>query len=112
MVSPSFLRRDEWAERFWTSAQFGWLRFFWTRALFTKSPSSHRDRSQLSMSQSFKEYQGSSLLITGGLGFIGGNLARRLIKIGGVKVFIVDAAPARRKYSKNLRNFAPGDGGH
>src|SRR6267154_1442284 len=43
------------------------------------------------MSPSFKEYQGSSVLITGGLGFIGSNLARRLIEIGGIKVFIVDA---------------------
>ena len=41
--------------------------------------------------KSFKEYQGSSVLITGGLGFIGSNLARRLIEIGGIKVFIVDA---------------------
>jgi UDP-glucose 4-epimerase len=43
------------------------------------------------MSKSFNEYQGSSVLITGGLGFIGSNLAHRLIEIGGVKVFIVDA---------------------
>ena len=39
----------------------------------------------------YKIYQGSSVLITGGLGFIGSNLARRLIEIGDVKVLIVDA---------------------
>ena len=43
------------------------------------------------MSELFEKYKGASVLITGGLGFIGSNLARRLIAIGGVKVFIVDA---------------------
>jgi len=36
-------------------------------------------------------YEGRSVLITGGLGFIGSNLARRLVEIGGVDVAIVDA---------------------
>jgi UDP-glucose 4-epimerase len=43
------------------------------------------------MTELFDEYKGSSVLITGGLGFIGSNLARRLTEISGVKVFIVDA---------------------
>ena len=43
------------------------------------------------MSELFEKYKGASVLITGGLGFIGSNLARRLSAIGGVKVFIVDA---------------------
>ena len=37
------------------------------------------------------EYKGRSVLITGGLGFIGSNLARRLIEIGDVDVSIIDA---------------------
>ena len=37
------------------------------------------------------EYSGRSVLITGGLGFIGSNLARRLVEMGGVDVAIVDA---------------------
>jgi len=43
------------------------------------------------MSQSFSEYKGRSVLITGGLGFIGSNLARKLVALGDVEVFIVDA---------------------
>lgn len=43
------------------------------------------------VSKSFNEYKGRSVLITGGLGFIGSNLARRLVEIGGVTVTIVDA---------------------
>jgi UDP-glucose 4-epimerase len=43
------------------------------------------------MPQSLKQYQGRSVLITGGLGFIGSNLARRLLEIGDVEVAIVDA---------------------
>lgn len=39
----------------------------------------------------FNEYHGRTVLITGGLGFIGSNLARRLVEIGDVKVQIVDA---------------------
>lgn len=35
-------------------------------------------------------YKDRSVLITGGLGFIGSNLARRLVELGGVKVFILD----------------------
>ena len=37
------------------------------------------------------EYKGRSVLITGGLGFIGSNLARRLVDLGDVEVIIVDA---------------------
>jgi UDP-glucose 4-epimerase len=36
-------------------------------------------------------YRGRSVLITGGLGFIGSNLARRLVEIGGVDVSVIDA---------------------
>jgi UDP-glucose 4-epimerase len=36
-------------------------------------------------------YNGRSVLITGGLGFIGSTLARRLVEIGGVDVSILDA---------------------
>jgi UDP-glucose 4-epimerase len=36
-------------------------------------------------------YKGRSVLITGGLGFIGSNLARRLVRLGDVDVAIVDA---------------------
>jgi UDP-glucose 4-epimerase len=39
----------------------------------------------------FEEYKGRSVLITGGLGFIGSNLARRLVDIGDVEVIILDA---------------------
>ncbi len=43
------------------------------------------------MTELLEKYKGTSVLITGGLGFIGSNLAHRLTAIGGVKVFIVDA---------------------
>jgi nucleoside-diphosphate-sugar epimerase len=36
-------------------------------------------------------YQNRSVLITGGLGFIGSTLARRLVEIGGVTVHLLDA---------------------
>jgi UDP-glucose 4-epimerase len=39
----------------------------------------------------FVEYRGRSVLITGGLGFIGSNLAHALVEIGGVDVTIVDS---------------------
>lgn len=45
----------------------------------------------MAVSKSFNEYKGRSVLITGGLGFIGSNLARRLVEIGGVTVTVVDA---------------------
>jgi UDP-glucose 4-epimerase len=41
-------------------------------------------------SKPFGEYKGRSALITGGLGFIGSNLARRLVEIG-VEVSVLDA---------------------
>ena len=43
------------------------------------------------MRQGLGYYQGCSVLITGGLGFIGSSLARRLVEMGGVEVAIVDA---------------------
>lgn len=42
-------------------------------------------------SELFSRYRGRSVLITGGLGFIGSNLAARLVEMGDVKVSIVDA---------------------
>lgn len=39
----------------------------------------------------FFEYKGRSVLITGGLGFIGSNLAHALVNIGDVDVTVVDA---------------------
>ncbi|PYS70675.1 MAG: NAD-dependent epimerase [Acidobacteria bacterium] len=39
----------------------------------------------------FSEYKGSSVLITGGLGFIGSNLALRLAEVPEVEISIVDA---------------------
>ncbi|MGB8506900.1 MAG: NAD-dependent epimerase/dehydratase family protein [Pyrinomonadaceae bacterium] len=39
----------------------------------------------------FSEYKGRSVLITGGLGFIGSNLARKLVEMGDVDVTILDA---------------------
>lgn len=43
------------------------------------------------MPDPFSVYKGCSVLITGGAGFIGSNLARSLVAIGGVKVSIVDS---------------------
>lgn len=43
------------------------------------------------MSHELNEYKGRSVLITGGAGFIGSNLARRLVELDDVKVTIVDA---------------------
>ncbi|MDQ3649306.1 MAG: NAD-dependent epimerase/dehydratase family protein [Acidobacteriota bacterium] len=45
----------------------------------------------MAMSKTYNEYKGRSVLITGGLGFIGSNLARALIKLGDVEVSIIDA---------------------
>lgn len=43
------------------------------------------------MSKVFNEYRGRSVLITGGLGFIGSNLARRFVEMGEVELCIIDA---------------------
>src|SRR5918997_1608174 len=56
-------------------------------------------------SVNFGEYKGRSALITGGLGFIGSNLARRLVEIG-VEVTVLDALmPEQGGNSFNLRDL-------
>ncbi len=53
----------------------------------------------------FGEYNGRSALITGGLGFIGSNLARRLVEIG-VQVTVLDALmPEQGGNPYNLRDM-------
>jgi UDP-glucose 4-epimerase len=53
----------------------------------------------------FGEYKGRSALITGGLGFIGSNLARRLVEIG-VEVAVLDALmPEQGGNRYNLRDL-------
>jgi UDP-glucose 4-epimerase len=53
----------------------------------------------------FGEYKGRSALITGGLGFIGSNLARRLVEIG-VEVTVLDALmPEQGGNQYNLRDL-------
>ena len=53
----------------------------------------------------FGEYKGRSALITGGLGFIGSNLARRLVEIG-VEVTVLDALmPEQGGNQYNLRDM-------
>jgi UDP-glucose 4-epimerase len=54
----------------------------------------------------FGEYKGRSALITGGLGFIGSNLVRRLVEIG-VEVKVLDALmPEQGGNRFNLRDLA------
>src|ERR671929_2064194 len=54
---------------------------------------------------SFGEFKGRSALITGGLGFIGSNLARRLVEIG-VEVTVLDALmPEQGGNQFNLRDL-------
>ena len=56
-------------------------------------------------SVTFGEYKGRSALITGGLGFIGSNLARRLVEIG-VQVTVLDALlPEQGGNQYNLRDL-------
>jgi nucleoside-diphosphate-sugar epimerase len=43
------------------------------------------------MRNEFNKYKGRAILITGGLGFIGSNLAKRLVEIGNVSVNIIDS---------------------
>ncbi len=45
----------------------------------------------MSAATHYNEYRGRSVLITGGLGFIGSNLARKLVEIGDVEINILDA---------------------
>lgn len=54
----------------------------------------------------FGEYKGRRVLITGGLGFIGSNLARKLVEIGGVEVTILDALlPGQGGNPYNIRDI-------
>jgi UDP-glucose 4-epimerase len=54
---------------------------------------------------SFGEYKGRSALVTGGLGFIGSNLVRRLVEIG-VQVTVLDALmPDQGGNQFNLRDL-------
>jgi len=50
-------------------------------------------------------YSGSSVLITGGLGFIGSNLARQLVEMGDVNISIVDSL--RPDQGGNFFNIRP-----
>ncbi len=52
----------------------------------------------------FTEFQGKNVLITGGLGFIGGNLACRLVELG-AEVTLVDSLIP--EYGGNLFNVEP-----
>src|SRR5881628_1932369 len=53
---------------------------------------------------SFRDfYAGKRVLITGGLGFIGSNLARRLVALG-AKVTLIDSLIP--EYGGNMRNIA------
>jgi UDP-glucose 4-epimerase len=57
-------------------------------------------------SEPFSEYKGCSVLITGGLGFIGSNLANRLVEIGDVDVTLVDALlPGQGGNHYNIENI-------
>jgi UDP-glucose 4-epimerase len=49
------------------------------------------------------KYKGRSVLITGGLGFIGSNLARRLAEVDGIKIKIIDSLYP--DYGGNLYNI-------
>src|SRR6478735_1280951 len=49
-----------------------------------------------------KAFQGKRVLITGGLGFIGSNLARRLVALG-AKVTLIDSLIP--EYGGNMRNI-------
>ncbi|MBS1795436.1 MAG: NAD-dependent epimerase/dehydratase family protein [Acidobacteria bacterium] len=51
----------------------------------------------------FEKYKGRSVLITGGLGFIGSNLAHRLAEIGDVDLTIIDSLADMQ--GGNLRNL-------
>ena len=48
-------------------------------------------------------YQGQNVLITGGLGFIGSNLARRLVELGADVLLVDSLVPG---YGGNLHNVA------
>lgn len=50
-----------------------------------------------------RAYQGKNVLITGGMGFIGSNLAHSLVRLG-TKVTVVDSLIP--EYGGNLRNLA------
>ncbi|MCA1591178.1 MAG: NAD-dependent epimerase/dehydratase family protein [Acidobacteria bacterium] len=61
----------------------------------------------MTASNLFSEYKGRSVLITGGLGFIGSNLARKFVEIGGVEVNILDALlPEQGGNAYNVHDIA------
>ena len=52
--------------------------------------------------ETYRKYEGRSVLITGGLGFIGSSLARRLVQMGNVSVTVLDSL--RPEQGGNLYN--------
>jgi UDP-glucose 4-epimerase len=53
-------------------------------------------------------YRGSKVLVTGGLGFIGSNLARRLVEIGGDVLVVDSLLPNTGANYANLKGFENG----
>jgi UDP-glucose 4-epimerase len=54
------------------------------------------------MAQGFEAYEGKRCLVTGGLGFIGSNLARRLVDLGAVVRLIDNRSPGQGANDFNL----------
>lgn len=57
----------------------------------------------LKLRPEMKDFMGKKVLITGGLGFIGSNLARRLVNLGASVTLVDSLIP---EYGGNLRNIA------